>query len=199
MILADADARSGAATATSPKGSPLRRVRWVGPAARRARGSRDLIHSHPLDPLGQGPGPDRGRRMDLSIREEHWQACGLDCPVLHGGQCRRGERTKCSTPVYSSAAAEILFLRTIVTTPDAEAGVVYVGTGWHALFVKDRAILNHIAQDLWVHLGPHSELQRAVSARRISRDENLFSAWEETVAHSATRSAGEERRNHRVQ
>lgn len=105
------------------------------------------------------------------LGEIHWQACGLDCPMLTGGKCKKDSGEWCTGPKFSSAAAEILHAWSLDSSQDEESGTSEYGNGWHALFRDSRAIL-------------HTNSQGFVSAWMVPDSENLDTVWEEIESGS---------------
>lgn len=101
-----------------------------------------------------------------NLEEVHWQACGLDCPMLTGGKCKKDSGNWCSGAKYSSAAAEILDAWSMHSSQDEESGNSDYGNGWHALFREKRAIL-------------HVNSQGFVSAWHVEESEDIDAVWKE--------------------
>lgn len=100
-----------------------------------------------------------------TLEEIHWQACGLDCPALPGGKCKKDSGEWCTGPKFHSAAAEILHDWSLSSSQDEECGNSEFGSGWYALYMKERAIL-------------HTDSQGFVSAWRVPESEDLDDIWE---------------------
>ena len=104
-----------------------------------------------------------------NLKEVHWQACGLECPTLNGGECKKDSGKWCTGPKFDSAAAEILYAWSLDSTHDDESGTSDYGNGWHALFRAERVIL-------------HTNSQGFVLAWRVPDSENLDAVWEEITS-----------------
>ncbi|MEV1010782.1 hypothetical protein [Streptomyces sp. NPDC049881] len=115
--------------------------------------------------------------IPAEIRDVHWRACGLDCPVLDRGTCRRTWGLRCSAPECGSAAAEILSLWTVHALQDDECGTVNLGNGWHALFRRERAVLRNIGAVLDIDLYGDIGSQRSLCAFRFGSEAELDEAW----------------------
>ncbi|MBQ6358494.1 MAG: hypothetical protein IJI97_05995 [Clostridia bacterium] len=105
------------------------------------------------------------------LGEIHWQACGLDCPMLTGGKCKKDSGEWCTGPKFDSAAAEILWDWSLDSGQDENCGDAVDGYGWYALFRPERAIL-------------HTDSQGFVSAWRVPESDNLEDMWYEIDSHA---------------
>lgn len=100
-----------------------------------------------------------------NLEEIHWQACGLECPVVTGGKCKKDSGKWCTGPKFDSAAAEILHDWSMDSGQDDESGHSDYGNGWHALFRQERAIL-------------HTDSQGFVYAWQVPDSEDIDKVWE---------------------
>jgi hypothetical protein len=79
--------------------------------------------------------------IPAELEAKHWQACGLECPVMNGGTCLNKQGQMCTGAKFENAAAEILHSWSLDSGQDEECGHSEFGNGWHALFREDRCIL----------------------------------------------------------
>lgn len=106
-----------------------------------------------------------------NLKEVHWQACGLDCPMLAGGKCKKDSGKWCTGPKFDSAAAEILYAWSLESGQDEDCGDADDGYGWYALFRTERAIL-------------HTDVRGFVTAWRVPESDNLEDMWYEIDSHA---------------
>ena len=59
-----------------------------------------------------------------------WDACGLECPVMIGGTCRKDDYRFCTLPKFDTAAAEVLYS----WDASEQCGNSTDGPAWYGLF-----------------------------------------------------------------
>ncbi len=77
------------------------------------------------------------------LTEPMWQACGLECPVMIGGKCRRDERDSRTnmfrtcpgwSTKFTNAAAEVVHAWSQSSGQSDDCGNAVEGDAWFALF-----------------------------------------------------------------
>lgn len=98
------------------------------------------------------------------LTEAHWQACGLECPALFGGVCKRDAGEFCTLYKFDTAAAELIYGWTLDMSQDEDCGNSTDGPAWFALFKDERVILTELSGG-------------RVTAWRVPESDDLDAAW----------------------